>query len=111
MKHNSDRDDDIEQPLSNGPNSCREIDQHDSLQVENASRLFAVDSIFRRLFQQINTPIIVIAPQTGNILVANKAACDFYGYSLSELTNRKIYDLAVLPPEEAFCESPKNSKG
>lgn len=48
--------------------------------------------------------ILITEPQTGNILYANKAAADFYGYSTAELESMNLQDLNTLTSEETKKE-------
>ena len=56
----------------------------------------------RSLFMNKHTVMLLIDPATGAIVDANPAACAFYGYSVDELTTRKITDLNVLPRDDIF---------
>ena len=45
---------------------------------------------------------IISDSQTGDILHANKAAADFYGYSIEQLESMNLQDLNTLTPEETI---------
>lgn len=45
---------------------------------------------------------LVIAPETGEIVVANLAAERFYGYSIRELTGMSIYQFNQASPEKTY---------
>ena len=47
---------------------------------------------------------LVIDPETGLIIDANQAACNFYGYTKAELTRLTIFDINTLSPDEARAE-------
>lgn len=52
-------------------------------------------------FFEINQAVkLLIDYSTGQIVAANKAACDFYKYDREELLNRKIWDLNLLDEAE-----------
>ncbi len=53
--------------------------------------------------------MLIIDPETGEIIDANDAACNFYGYSKSELQNANINAINTLSPEE-IMEEMKNAK-
>ncbi len=60
-------------------------------------------AVLRRLqamFSDHIAVMLVIDPDTGRILNANPAACNFYGYEMSELLNLNIQDINMLPAEE-----------
>ncbi len=59
---------------------------------------------FRNLFERNNAIMLLIEPESGLILDANKSAADFYGYSLTELRSLKIHDINVLPCEKVKSE-------
>lgn len=52
------------------------------------------------LFSSKNIIMLLIRPEDGLILDANKGAIDFYGYSLKEITSMCIQDINILPPDE-----------
>lgn len=53
---------------------------------------------FRRLFTQNAASMLIIDPDTGYIIEANKAAANFYGWSIGELRQMCIQELNTLPP-------------
>ncbi|MBD0325043.1 MAG: PAS domain S-box protein, partial [Pyrinomonadaceae bacterium] len=55
---------------------------------------------YRQMFEQNQAIKLLIDPQSGDIIDANPAACEFYGYSLQELKAKKISDINTLPPEQ-----------
>jgi PAS domain S-box-containing protein len=77
--------------------------QNDGSQILN-SKIKAgwTDGLYRNLFENMGSIVLIIEPVTGDILDANRAACSFYGYSHAALTQLKIADLNVLPPEEVW---------
>ncbi|HEX8492393.1 MAG TPA: PAS domain S-box protein [Pyrinomonadaceae bacterium] len=52
----------------------------------------------RQMFEQNQAIKLLIDPETGDIIDANQAACEFYGYSLDELKAKKIGEINTLPP-------------
>lgn len=54
------------------------------------------------VFQSISSPVLLIDPQTAEILDANEAACNFYGYPPKVLLQKKIVDLDAVPADEAW---------
>ncbi len=52
------------------------------------------------MFNEHDATMLLIEPETGEILDANPSASAFYGYSKDELLTMKIQDINVLPAEE-----------
>ncbi|KUO64075.1 MAG: hypothetical protein APF84_08170 [Gracilibacter sp. BRH_c7a] len=59
---------------------------------------------FHEMFDGHGSIMLLIDSETGSIKYANKAAADFYGYSIEELTARKISEINALGPEETAAE-------
>lgn len=55
---------------------------------------------YELMFKNNKTPILVIDPKTGEILDSNKAAADFYEYSIDEIKKIKIYDINTLDEQD-----------
>lgn len=60
------------------------------------------EGIYTAIFDKIGSPLLIIDSQTAMILDVNEAACKFYGYPHEDFTQKKIFDLAVIPVEEAW---------
>jgi PAS domain S-box-containing protein len=54
---------------------------------------------FRKLFEDHSAIKLIIDPNTGKIINANKAAAAFYGWSIEELRQMRIQQINVLSPE------------
>lgn len=59
---------------------------------------------YRELFVGCQAVFLIINPETGLIVDANEAACRFYGYTLEELTQKKISDINMLSADEVQTE-------
>jgi diguanylate cyclase (GGDEF)-like protein/PAS domain S-box-containing protein len=59
---------------------------------------------FRMLFEANKAVMLTIEPDTGDILGANKAAIDYYGYPLDQLLGMQIADINVFSKEEIAQE-------
>ncbi|MGE5681649.1 MAG: ATP-binding protein [Bacillota bacterium] len=59
---------------------------------------------YHSLFRNNYSTILIIDTETGEIVDANAAACEFYGYSKEELTSRKIAEINCLPEGEIFTK-------
>jgi PAS domain S-box-containing protein len=59
---------------------------------------------YRSLFKNNHSVMLLIDPESAEIVDANPAACSFYGWSLEELTRKKITDINILTSEKVFQE-------
>ena len=55
---------------------------------------------YKVLFENDHTVMMLIDPQTGEIINVNPAACNYYGWSSSELCAKKIWEINVIDPDE-----------
>ncbi len=62
------------------------------------------DEIYKSLFEHSYSIMLIIHPESGSIIDANQAACDYYGYQKQELTNLHIQDINTLSQEQVFQE-------
>ena len=70
-------------------------------------RLFLSDNTHNalyRFFDESSSIMLLIDPESGEILNANNAAAHFYGYALHQLIGMPISALNTLPPEEVQKE-------
>jgi PAS domain S-box-containing protein len=75
----------------------------DRQQVEAALR--QREDYLRGMFEQNDAVKLLLNGETGEILDANPAAAEFYGYSLSEMIfNKNLTDLDVRDPEQTIAE-------
>ena len=58
-----------------------------------------MDSSFLDFFNSYKTVMLIVKPDDGKILNANKHACDYYGYSKEELLKMHVQDLNTLSEE------------
>jgi len=59
---------------------------------------------YRSIFQNNHTTMLLIDPESAEIVDANPAACRYYGYTLAELKELKITDINALKREQIFQE-------
>lgn len=64
----------------------------------------AAQRYYEDMFYHNTAPKMLIDPDTGDIVNANPAALNFYGYSLEEIQKLKITDINILPPTEVKAE-------
>jgi PAS domain S-box-containing protein len=72
--------------------------------TEQATQLNESEARYRQYFETNKAVKLLIDPQTGNIVEANTAACEFYGYRCDELARMRIQDINTLPPAEVQAE-------
>ena len=59
---------------------------------------------YRSLFKNNHSVMLLVDPESADIVDANPAACSFYGWSQEELTSMKITDINMLPNEQVLQE-------
>lgn len=59
---------------------------------------------FRQMFETHASPMLLIAPDNGEIINANKAAANFYGYEITQLRAMNIHQINTLPKEQIALE-------
>jgi len=55
---------------------------------------------YRSLFKQNQLPMLLIDPETGNIIDSNSAASHYYGWPYEELIGKSIFKINTLTPKE-----------
>ena len=55
------------------------------------------EECLRSVFESSPSPMLLIDQSSGQIVSGNRAAMDFYGYSLLELRSKRITDIVALP--------------
>ncbi|NMW21129.1 MAG: GAF domain-containing protein [Chlorobiaceae bacterium] len=66
---------------------------------------------FKSLFAGHSAIMMVIDAETGNIIDANQAAADFYGWSIDVLCRMNILQINTLSPEKVVAEMSKSQSG
>lgn len=62
------------------------------------------ENLFKKIFFEHSAIMLLIEPETGKILRSNKAAQNFYGYSIEQLSEMKIQEINLLSPQEVEKE-------
>lgn len=62
------------------------------------------EELYRAMFEKNQAIKLLVDPDTGSIVDANLAACQFYGYDLDSLKRKSLIDMNVLLPETSFSE-------
>jgi PAS domain S-box-containing protein len=71
-------------------------------QVEKALR--ESEQRYSSLFKNNHSVMLLIDPESADIVDANPAACSFYGWSQEKLTRKKITDINMFTSEQVFQE-------
>jgi PAS domain S-box-containing protein len=73
---------------------------HDITKIQNAALATKMsEERFRKLFEDHSAIKLIIEPETGKIIDANKAAAEFYGWTCDELKQMNIMQINTLSPE------------
>jgi two-component system sensor histidine kinase EvgS len=62
------------------------------------------ENLFRSIFEEHAAVKLLIDPDSGRIMDANRAAADFYGWPREQLRQMRIQDINTLPPSEVAAE-------
>ncbi|MDD5016783.1 MAG: diguanylate cyclase [Eubacteriales bacterium] len=77
----------------------RQIDRRNML-----AQLEESEMRYRSLFENHHAVMLLENPASGQIVDANPAACEFYGWSLEEIKNKKMSEINILSAEEVARE-------
>ncbi|MFO7912748.1 MAG: PAS domain S-box protein, partial [Desulfotignum sp.] len=77
-------------------------------QAEEA--LIEREALFRGMFNDHSAVMLLIDPNTGQIIKANQAAVQYYGYPLEKMLQMKIQQLNILSPEHVAEQMHSASK-
>ncbi|TGL39779.1 histidine kinase dimerization/phosphoacceptor domain -containing protein [Leptospira perdikensis] len=69
-----------------------------------SERLTESERRFRDFFEKNSSVMLIIEPNSGDIINANQTAVQFYGYPHDVLTKMKIDEINILPSEEVKME-------
>lgn len=83
-----------------------DIDQQEKIKDELAEK----DKMYKIMFKNNKSIMLLINPTTGGIIEASEAAVSFYGYSKQQLLNMKIQQVNTLSEEEVKEEMTKAKK-
>ena len=71
--------------------------------------LLQSESRYKSMFQDNQSTLLIIDPDSGEIKDANPAACEFYGWPYAELCKKNISEINPLPKDE-ISTNLRNSK-
>ncbi|WP_114418627.1 PAS domain-containing sensor histidine kinase [Marinospirillum perlucidum] len=66
---------------------------------------------FATFFERQPSKMLIIDPSSGQILAANPAAADFYGYTPEQLAQMQIQEINTLTPEQVEDERQRATEG
>ncbi|MFZ4535290.1 CHASE domain-containing protein [Propionivibrio sp.] len=69
-----------------------------------AEKLRDSEERFRNLFDKNSSVMLLIDPDSGQIVDANSAAAAYYGYPKGQMDGMLISDINILPPEQQIAE-------
>lgn len=85
-----------------------DISEHKrALEALKENELRENEDRFRKLFKQHSAILLILDAETGQIIDANEAAVQFYGWTLEELKQKHIQEINTLPPEIVKAEMMK----
>ncbi len=58
------------------------------------------EETYRQMFQVNQAVKLLVDPETADIVDANQAAADFYGYTIEKLKTMKVFDISLMSPDE-----------
>jgi PAS domain S-box-containing protein len=76
----------------------------DELQTQLATTGEPRPEVYRQMFEKNRAVKLIIDPETGEIVDANPAACDYYGYDRATLKTLTIADINILSREQVHAE-------
>ncbi len=85
----------------------RELEKSNSELKRAEETLRESETLFRNLFEHHAAVQLIIDPDSGNIIDANDAAEEFYGWRQEQLQQMRIQDINILSPEEIKQEMEK----
>ena len=75
-----------------------------SARISAEEALSASETQYRSFFENNHAVMLLINPETGEVVDANPAAINFYGYLKEEITKIKIFDINTLTRDETLRE-------
>ena len=72
--------------------------------VELSGREDNVWGLYKSLFEDSHSVMLIINPETGEIIDANSSACKYYQYTKEQITKMSIMDINTLSPKQVHKE-------
>lgn len=73
---------------------------------ERTKQLQVSQNRYRQMFENNRSIMLILNPETGNIIDANPSACDFYGYPLAQLKSSCYSQLCMNSSTDKFAKFP-----
>jgi PAS domain S-box-containing protein len=67
-------------------------------------------AVFTEVFEYSHSVMIIVDPESGDIIDANITACEYYGYSKDQMKSMKIFSINIWTPEQIKSEMEKAKK-
>lgn len=67
-------------------------------------RIIKSEELYKSLFENSYWVMLIVQPETGDIIDANAAAVSYYGYEKDQLQNMQIQDINILSKKQVFKE-------
>ncbi|WP_414469965.1 PAS domain S-box protein [Methanobacterium sp. ACI-7] len=93
--------------ISGNPVGAVAVNRDITARKKSEEALKEIEERYHALFKNNHAVMLLIEPDSGNIVDANPAACSFYGYDENELKRMKITDLNILTNEQVHKEMQK----
>ena len=68
------------------------------------STLAQSEAFYRQMFERNRAVSMIVDPLTTQIIEANQAACDFYGYTLEQIKTLRVTDITILAENELLAD-------
>ncbi len=72
--------------------------------IERLGREINVGELYKDLFEDSHSIMLIINPETGEIIDANSSACKFYQYTKEQIIKMSIMDINTLKPKQVSKE-------
>jgi len=72
--------------------------------VELSSKTDEAGELYKSLFEDSHSAMLITNPETGDILDANFSACKYYQYTKQKITSMNIMDINLLASEQVRAE-------
>jgi PAS domain S-box-containing protein len=66
--------------------------------------------LINEVFEHSHSVMLIVEPDSGNLIDANIAACNYYGYSKEQMKSMKIYSINISTPLQIKSEMEKAKK-
>jgi len=93
------------------PIGFRSIVRDVSKRKRTEKKLRESEELYRSLFKNNHSIMLLIDSENADIVDANSAAISYYGWSHEEITGKKITDINILTKEKVFQEMERAKKG